>query len=225
MNTINVKLSATQDFQPQTINGIECDGVVDGRPVTIRRNRFGGVVPAIGSTLPTTYGTARVVGYVDGAVKVAVTEFDEDYVFETLDIENPDILTAEECVERLARCANMDIESLASDIRRLFSTDIGNLTKQGEKMIESLGHYEPNEYRMNLTSSYETYWFAEDVEVVCDYVHSYLLAKETPSERRKRQAIERKQAVALANQLLNESDNTDIPEDIQAEMAECFGEF
>ena len=106
MNTVNVKLSATHDFQPQTINGIECDGIVNGRPVTIRRNRFGGVVPAIGSSLPTTYGTARVVGYVDGAVKVAVTEFDEDYAFETHNIENPDILTAEECVERLSECAN-----------------------------------------------------------------------------------------------------------------------
>ena len=225
MNTVNVKLSATHDFQPQTINGIECDGIVNGRPVTIRRNRFGGVVPAIGSSLPTTYGTARVVGYVDGAVKVAVTEFDEDYAFETHNIENPDILTAEECVERLSECANRGIESLASDIRRLYSTETGNLSKQGKDMMATLDHYEPNEYRMHLTSSYENYWYAEDVEVVCDYVHSFLLANETPSERRKRQAIERKQAVALANKLLEQADNTDIPEDIQAEMAECFGEF
>ena len=222
MNTVNVKLSACNDFQPQTINGIACDGVVNGRPVTIRRNRFDGFVPAIGSTLPTTYGTARVVGYVDGALKVAITEFNQDYIFETLDIENPDILDAEECVERLSRCANAEIASLASDIQRLFSTDIGNLTKKGEQMIASLGHYEPNEYRMNLTGSFD---LSEDTEVVCDYVHSYLLQNETPSERRKRQAIERKQAVALANKLLDESDNTDIPEDIQAEMAECFGEF
>lgn len=222
MNTVNVKLSAVNSFQPQTINGIACDGIVDGRPVTIRRNRFDGMVPAIGSTLPTTYGTAQVVGYVDGALKVAVTEFDEDYVFETLDTDSPDILDAEECVERLARCANADIASVASDIRRLFSTDIGNLSKKGEQMIANLGYYESNEYRMNLTGSFD---LSEDTEVVCDYVYTHLLQSETPSERRKRQAIERKQAVALANKLLDESDDNEIPEDIQAEMNECFGEF
>lgn len=222
MNTVNVKLSAVNSFQPQTINGIVCDGIVNGRPVTVRRNRFDGVVPAIGSTLPTTYGTVQVVGYVDGSLKVAVTEFDDDYMFETLDIENPDLLDAQECVERLSECANREIESLASDIRRLYSTETGNLSKQGNEMIARLDHYEPNEYRMNLTGSAE---LSEDTEVVCDYVHSFLLANETPSERRKRRAIERKQAVALANKLLEQADNTDIPEDIQAEMAECFGEF
>lgn len=222
MNTVNVKLSAINSFQPQTINGVACDGIIDGRPVTIRRNRYNGLVPAIGSTLPTTYGSARVVGYVEGSLKVAITEFDEDYVFETLDTDNPDIMDAMECVEQLSRCANMDIASLESDIRRLFSTDIGNLSKKGEQMIANLGHYEPNEYRMNITGSYD---LSEDTEVVCDYVYSYLLNNETPSQRRKRQAIERKQAVALANKLLEESDSNDVPEDIQAEMNECFGEF
>ena len=222
MNTISLPLSIVNTFQPQVINGIACDGIVDGRPVTIRRSRYNGVVPAIGQTFKSTYGTARVVGYVDGALKGAVTKFDEDYEFETLDIENPDILTAEECVASLSRCANMDSESLASDIRRLFSTDIGNLTKQGEAMLSNLEDYESNEYRMNLTGSFD---LSEDTEVVCDYVHSYLVTKETPLERSKRQAIERKQAVALANKLLNESDDNEIPEDVQAEMNECFGEF
>ena len=222
MNTVNVKLSAVNSFQPTVINGIACDGIVDGRPVTIRRNRHNGVIPAIGATLPTTYGTAQVVGYVDGSLKVAVTEFDEDYVFETLDSDNPDILDAQECVERLSQCANREIESLASDIRRLFSTDVGNLTKQGNEMIANLDHYESNEYRMNLTGSAEV---SEDTEIVCDYVYSYLLENESPSQRRKRQAIERKQAIELANKLLEQSDDNDIPDDVRAEMDECFGEF
>ena len=198
MNTITLPLSTINSFQPQTINGTRVDGIVGGRPVTIRRNRYDGLVPAIGSTLPTTYGTARVVGYVDGALKVAVTKFDEDYEFETLDIENPDILTAEECVASLSRCANMDSEALASDIRRLFSTDIGNLTKQGEAMLSNLEYYESNEYRMNLTGSFD---LSEDTEVVCDYVHSYLVTKETPLERSKRQALERTQAVIRDNKV------------------------
>jgi len=223
MNTINLKLSAVNSFQPQTINGTRVDGIVDGRPVTIRRNHLGGVVPAIGSTFKSTYGTAEVVGYVEGALKARIVQFNEDYVFETLDIENPDILDAEECVASLSRCANMGVESLASDIRRLFSTDIGNLSKRGEQMLSNLEHYESNEYRCNLSDAYE--YLTQDTEVVCDYVHSYLVNKETPLERNKRQAIERKQAVALANKLLNESDDNEVPDDVRAEMNECFGEF
>ena len=223
MNTINLSLSAVNSFQPQIINGIPVDGIVDGRPVTVRRNHLGGVVPAIGSTFKSTYGTAEVVGYVEGALKARIVQFDENYEFETLDTENPDILDAEECVERLSRCANMGIASLESDIRRLYSTDIGNLSKKGEAMISNLGYYESNEYRCNLSDAYEH--LTQDTEVVCDYVHSYLVTKETPLERSKRQAIERKQAVALANKLLNESDDNGVPDDIQAEMNECFGEF
>jgi len=223
MNTITLPLSTVNSFQPQTINGIRVDGIVDGRPVTVRRNHLGGVVPAIGSTFKSTYGTAEVVGYVEGALKARIVQFDENYEFETLDIDNPDILDAEECVERLSRCANMDSASLASDIRRLYSTDIGNLTKQGEAMLSNLEYYESNEYRCNLSDAYEH--LTLDTEIVCDYVHSYLVSKETPLERSKRQAIERKQAVALANKLLNESDDNEIPDDVRAEMDECFGEF
>ena len=78
MNTINLKLSAVNSFQPQTINGIRVDGIVDGRPVTVRRNHLGGVVPAIGSTFKSTYGTAEVVGYVEGALKARIIDFDQD---------------------------------------------------------------------------------------------------------------------------------------------------
>ena len=79
MNTINLTLSAINDLKPTTINGIDCDGIVGGRPVNIRRNRYDGVVPAIGQTFKSCYGTARVVGYVEGALKVRIIEFNEDY--------------------------------------------------------------------------------------------------------------------------------------------------
>ena len=221
MNTINLTLSALNDLKPTTINGIDCDGIVGGRPVTIRRNQYNGLVPAIGSTVPTTYGTARVVGYVEGSLKVRMVEFNEDYEFETKDIENPDILTAEECVERLAMCANMDSESLASDIRRIFSTVEGNVTKEGQRHIANLESFAPNEFRLNFTDKAQ---LPEDTEVLVDYVYSYLVEKETPIERAKRIADETRKAQELADELLG-ADVADIPADVLAEMAMEFGEL
>lgn len=221
MNTINLTLSAINDLKPTTINGIDCDGIVGGRPVNIRRNRYDGVVPAIGSTVPTTYGTARVVGYVEGSLKVRIVEFNEDYEFETLDIENPDILTAEECVESLSRCANMGIESFERDLRRIFATVEGNVSKEGRRYIANLDSFAPNEFRMNFTDKAQ---LPEDTEVLVDYVYSYLVEKETPIERAKRIAEETRKAQELADELLG-ADVADIPADVLAEMAMEFGEF
>jgi hypothetical protein len=224
MNTISVPLSVVNTFQPQVINGIAVDGIVDGRPVTIRRNRFNGVVPAIGSTFKSTYGTARVVGYVEGALKARIIDFDEDFEFETLDIENPDILTAEECVKGLSRCANGDIESLASDIRRLYTTLDGNVTKEGQRLIANLGSFAPNEYRCNLTDAYEL--LSAETEILVDYVHSFLVQKETPIERAERIKREQEQAKALADELLGADGSIEnIPADVLAEMAMEFGEL
>jgi len=221
MNTINLTLSAVNDLKPTTINGIDCDGIVGSRPVTVRRNRFNGVVPVIGSIVPTTYGTARVVGYVEGSLKVRIVQFDEDYEFETLDIENPDILTAEECVASLARCANMGIEGLASDLRRIHRTDGGNVPKAIEEKIGSLGYFAPNEFRMNFTDKAQ---LPDDVEVLVDYVYSYLVEKETPIQRANRIAEETRKAQELADELLG-ADVADIPADVLAEMAMEFGDL
>jgi len=222
MNTISLPLSVVNTFQPQVINGIACDGIVNGRPVTIRRSRYNGVVPAIGQTFKSTYGTAQVVGYVEGALKARVIDFDQDYEFITAD--ETDILTAEECVERLARCANGDIESLASDIRRLYTTLDGNVTKEGQRLIASLESFAPNEYRCHLSDAYEL--LSADTEVLVDYVYSFLVQKETPIERAERIRKEQEQAKALADELLGDDGSIEnIPADVLAEMAMEFGEL
>ena len=224
MNTISVPLSVVNALQPQVINGIAVDGIINGRPVTIRRNRFNGVVPAIGSTFKSTYGTAEVVGYVDGALKVAIIEFDKDFEFETLDTENPDILDAEECVERLARCANAEIDSVASDIRRLYKTLDDNVSKEGERLIASLGWFDYNEYKCHQSDKYEL--LTQDTEILVDYVYSYLVEKETPIERAERIKREREQAKKLADELLGDDGSIEnIPADVLAEMAMEFGEL
>ena len=221
MNTISVSLSTLQSFVPTTINGIAVDRIVDGRPVTIRRSRYNGLVPSVGSVINTMYGTAEVVGHSDGMLKVAVIEFDEDYEFVTAD--ETDILTAEECVERLARCANAGIESVASDLRRIYQTDVGNVPTKIQETIDSLDVYDDNEYRMCLTDKAQ---LSDDVEVLCDYVHTYLLERETPLERAERIRKEREQAKALADELLGDDGSIEnIPADVLAEMAMEFGEF
>ena len=224
MNTISVPLSTVWAFQPQIINGIRVDGIVNGRPVIVRRSRYNGVVPAIGSTFKSTYGTAQVVGYVDGALKVRIIDFDKDFEFETLDIENPDILDAEESVERLARCANAEIESVASDIRRLYKTLDGNVSKEGERLISNLGWFDDNEYKCHLSDRYEL--LTRDTEILVDYVYSYLVEKETPIERAERIKREREQAKKLADELLGDDGAIEnIPADVLAEMAMEFGEL
>ena len=222
MNTISLPLSTVNAFQPQVINGIAVDGIFNGRPVNVRRNRFNGVVPAIGQTFKSTYGTARVVGYVEGALKARIVEFDEDYEFITAD--ETDILTAEECVERLARCANLDIESLASDIRRIYQTIDGNITKEGQRHIANLDSFAPNEYRCNLTDAYEL--LSDDTEVLVDYVYSFLVQKETPIERAERIQREIERADKIASELLGDDGSIEsIPADVLAEMAMEFGEL
>ena len=222
MNTISLPLSVVNTFQPQVINGIACDGIVDGRPVTIRRSRYNGVVPSIGQTFKSTYGTARVVGYVDGALKARVIDFDEDYEFITAD--ETDILTAEECVERLARCANNGIASLESDIRRIYRTIDGNLSKEGQRLIDTLDSFAPNEYKCHLSDRYEL--LSADTEVLVDYVYSFLVQKETPIERAERIKREQEQAKALADELLGDDGSIEnIPADVLAEMAMEFGEL
>ena len=224
MNSISVPLSVVNALQPQVINGIAVDGIINGRPVTVRRSRYNGVVPAIGQTFSTSYGTARVVGYVEGALKVAIIDFDKDFEFETLDIENPDILDAQESVERLARCANAEIESVASDIRRLYKTLDGNVSKEGERLIASLDWFDDNEYKCHLSDKYAL--LTQDTEVICDYVYSYLVEKETPIERAERIKREREQAKKLADELLGDDGAIEnIPADVLAEMAMEFGEL
>ena len=165
-----------------------------------------------------------MVGYVEHALKVRIIDFDKDFEFETLDTENPDILDAQESVERLAHCANLGIESLASDIRRLYKTLDGNVSKEGERLISNLDWFAPNEYKCHLSDKYEM--LSDDTEVICDYVYSYLVEKETPIERAERIRKEREQAKALADELLGDDGAIEnIPADVLAEMAMEFGEL
>lgn len=216
--------SFTPVSTPTIVDNIEIDGYVDGRPVVIRKMRNGMMMPAIGTVLPLSMGTGIVSGYKDEMLVVDVVELDEDFVFETKDTENPDILDASEYVERLNRCYRRSIESIHSDFTRIYKSEItGRLSdKNTDRMHLS---YPLPSSDTEIVIAFEGDYLEPTDEIV---VREIVQQRETPSERRARIKAERALALKRANALLaeyDESDDTEIPEDVQAEMAECFGEF
>ena len=225
MTIQSVSFNSFASLSPQTVGGYDVDGVVDGRPVRVRYNKHGGVIPSVGSTLLTTYGVGVVKGYTEGSLRVAITEFDEDFVFETKDTENPDILTADEFVAGLSRCANNGLESMVSDIVRLYSSEItGKLTKSMQEKVDSIEWFASNEFIMDLTSQSNLEKQLIDGSVLVDVV---AIERETQAERKARKALELAEAKRLRRKLLAayDDENIECPEDVAAEIADEFGEM
>ena len=225
MTIQSVSFNSFASLSPQTVGGYDVDGVVDGRPVRVRYNKHGGVIPSVGSTLLTTYGVGVVKGYTEGSLRVAITEFDEDFVFETMDVENPDILTADEFVAGLSRCANNGLESMVSDIVRLYSSEItGKLTKSMQEKVDNIEWFAPNEFIMDLTAKSNLEKQLIDGSVLVDVV---AIERETKAERKARKALELAEAKRLRRKLLAayDDENIECPEDVAAEIADEFGEM
>ena len=225
MTIQSVSFNSFASLSPQTVGGYDVDGVVDGRPVRVRYNKHGGVIPSVGSTLLTTYGVGVVKGYTEGSLRVAITEFDEDFVFETMDVENPDILTADEFVAGLSRCANNGLESMVSDIVRLYSSEItGKLTKSMQEKVDSIEWFAPNEFIMDLTAKSNLEKQLIDGSVLVDVV---AIERETQAERKARKALELAEAKRLRRKLLAayDDEHAECPEDVAAEIADEFGEM
>ena len=219
--TKSISFTSLSSLSPQTIKGYDCDGIVDGNPVRVRYNRFGGFVPTVGSTLLTTYGVGKVTGYNEGSLIVAITKFNDDYAFETAD--GLDILTAQEMVATLSQCANRGVDSLVSDITRLYKSEItGNLSKSWQEKVDALRRFAPNEFIMNLTDKSDPIQLL-DGSVIVDVVAT---ERETKAERKARKALEVAQAKRLRRQLLDayDAENAECPDDVAAEIADEFGE-
>lgn len=219
-----ISVSSLSSLSPRTIKGYDVDGIVDDRPVRVRYNRHGGVVPTVGSTLLTTYGRGVVKGYSEGSLRVAITKFDEDFAFETKDIENPDILTAGEFVAGLSRCANSGLESMVSDIERLYKSEItGKLTKSMQAKVDNIEWFAPNEFIMDLTAKSNL-----EKQLIDGFVHVDVVAieRETQAERKARKALELAEAKRLRAKLLAayDAENTECPDDVAAEIADEFGD-
>ena len=212
--------SFTPVSTPTIVDNVEIDGYVDGKPVILRRMRDGMLMPAIGTVLPLSMGRGIVSGYSNDMLVVDVVEPNEDFEFETKDSENPDILDVHEYIASLNRCYRRSIESIHSDFTRLYKSEITE--RLSEKNLDRMHSTFP------LPSS--------DTEVVCGFIGDYLdptdfivvqevvKQRETPSERRARIKAEQAHAKRLADAMLDDLDDTDVPEDVMAEIAAAFGE-
>ena len=208
--------------QPTFIGDTQIDGHIDGRPVILRRGVNGMLMPAIGTVVTMPYGSGIVSGYREDRLVVDVVDFNEDFEFETKDIENPDILDASEYVESLNRCYRLSVESIHSDFTRLHKSE--------EKGVLS----EKNLDRMHLSFPLP----ASNTEIVIAFKGDYLAPtdsivykevstpKLSPAELARQKRLEIAEAKRLADELLGDDGSIEnIPADVLAEMAMEFGEL
>lgn len=218
----SISINSFASLSPVTFQGYDVDGVVDGRPVRVRYNRHGGVIPTVGSTLLTTYGVGVVRGYSEGSLRVAITKFNDDYEFELAD--GSDILTAQECVASLAKCRNIGIDGYISDVVRLYSSEFtGKLPKSIQERVDAIEYFAPNEFIMDLTERSNLDVQLIDGSVLVDVVAT---ERETRDERKARKALEIAEAKRLRRKLLAQWDaeNTEVPDDVAQEIADEFGD-
>lgn len=220
MTIQSVTYSSIQSFNPQTIKGYDVDGVdSNGRPVRVKRNKFGGVLPVVGSTLLTTYGKGVVKGYTEGSLRVAIIKFNDDYCLETHD--GLDILTADEVVASLSRSANAAIDCKIETLTRLYKSDVTDrLPKSMQDKVDRIERFATNEFIMDLS---DKSYVPESTECLVDIV---AIERETNAERKARKALEIRQARQLRRQLLDayDAENDECPDDVAAEIADEFGD-
>jgi len=126
-------------------------------------------------------------------------------------------------VATLSQCANRGVDSLVSDITRLYKSEItGNLSKSWQEKVDALRRFAPNEFIMNLTDKSDPIQLL-DGSVIVDVVAT---ERETKAERKARKALEVAQAKRLRRQLLDayDAENAECPDDVAAEIADEFGE-
>ncbi len=219
---IPVFIDDVKSFIPSSVRGVQCDGIVDGKPVNVRRLKSGGLMPAVDSVFQTSMGTAQVVATYGHHVVIEILDYNDDYEFEIWDIVDgeryvSDIVDAPTHLAMLAVAHERSMESLAADIRRIEVTLDGNVTKAALERIDNLPRLERNQMIFNATEAFE---FIGAVSIVCDEVPT---ERETVAQQKARIMRERRAAKKLADQML---EDFGIPEDIQAEMdAEFGGEF
>ena len=220
MTTMFISTQSFKSLSPSTVKGFDVDGIVDNKPVRVRYNKHGGLIPSVGSTLLTTYGVGVVKGYDEGALRVAITRFNEDYEFETAD--GLDIRDAEECVARLAMVRNSAIDSHIRTITRLYASEItGKLPKTKQEYVDSIERFEPNEFVMSLSGQSKIHQI-KDGGVLVDVIAT---ERETTKERKARLKAERALAKRMADAMLEELEDVDMPDDVADDIAQEFADM
>ena len=200
------------------VGGVAIDGYSDGKPVRLER-RNGQVMPAVGTIVELSYGTARVVGYTPSALRVEVIDFKDN--FEFVNADETDIFDAEGYVHNLNRSVVRAIECNRRTFTRLYKSEITETLsdKNYERMMEAFPMPTSTEVHVMLDPNYP---FPADTQVLATVIAE---SRETPKERQARIRRERAMATAMANAMLSaQADDEAVPADVQAELDEMFGE-
>ena len=199
-----------------TLKSIELTGSYEGRQCRPRLMR-GEYVPAIDSVIPTEYGSGTVVGYEGDTLRVAITDFNEDYCFISSD--ETVIRTAQEQVAQIASTINSVRWAMLSDWESRMVKDFGMSDKAfNEKYTETINLLGSNEVLVNIRNLP----MMSDVLYMIDTIGYTEKDTESKAERKARLAMERKAAKRLANAMLADMD--DMPDDIRADIDAEFGE-
>ena len=209
--------SFTPSSNPTIVAGQFIDGTVNNRPVVLDRIK-GNVKPAVGTPVKLSFGTGRVVGYTPSALRVEVTDFNDDFEFITAD--ESDIFDAEGYVHSLNRCVIRNIEDKRRTFTRVHKSDVtGKLSKtNAERMEESFPMPGSTEVHVLLDANYP---FPADTQV---WVTELPTEKERKQDAEKRRALELKEALRLKRALLAKFDDDDAPDDVADDIADAFGE-
>lgn len=202
--------------EPTIINGVAVDGFVDGQPVQFRKGRDSMLIPAIGTVLPLSMGTGTVTGYTDdGMLIVNVTEFDDDFMYITASESN--IYDAEEYVAMLNRCYRRGIECKHETFTRIYKSDVTDKLSDNnmERMLRAYPMPQPTEIIIGFKGDY----LKPTDSIVVKSVDR--VQRLTKAEKARQRRLEIAQAKRLADALLGE--DTDVPDDVQAELDTVFG--
>ena len=220
MTTKSVALNSfTPVSTPTIVNNVEIDGYVDGQPVVLRKGRDGMLIPARGTVLPLSMGTGIVTGYTeDGMLIVNVTEFDDDFMW--INATETNIYDAEEYVAMLNRCYRRGIECNRETFTRLYKSEITDKLSETniDKMLKAFPMPEPTEIVIGFKGDY-----LDPTDHIL--VREITKQRETPSERRARINAERALAKRLADAMLEELEDVDMPDDVADDIAAEFGEL
>ena len=207
--------STSPDFAKFPFNHDFIDS--DGVPRIFTRNR-GHIVPVVGSEVMTAYGLGYVERVADGNCIVRIVEFDE--TLEIPQYRNTALkpathhISARTMVSNLSEAYNSALMVEASWVLSRFGT-----SKAMQAKSDSL---------LNLAiddDCYEVRFTGGDYGGATEFYHTRainpnLRAKKSQAEIK----AERERLKKLADSLLDDADDYDVPEGIADELAEVFGE-
>jgi hypothetical protein len=206
---ILASIQQVASLSTSTRQGVEFDGILDDTPVNVRRNRHGGLVPATGSEIQTSYGSAIVVSHWGGSCVLEILEYDDEFLFMTECPKDPEILDAPEFIATLTESANRSRDAVVSDLLRILVTLDGNPTRECLERIENIPVLTKGQFIMDFAPEFE---FIGDVAFLCDPVS---IERESAADRKARLRAERRAAKKLADEML---ESFGIPDDIAEEI-------